>query len=53
MFAYVFMFVSGCLSNILARTHACVHTHVEREYRLDVGVREQERGIGSSADGAD
>ena len=51
MFAYILMCVSGCLSKILARTHACIHTHVGRDDRLDVGVREQEGGSSSSADG--
>ena len=48
MFAYILMCVSGCLSKILARTHACIHTHVGREDRLDGGG---EGGSGTSADG--
>ena len=35
-------------------THSCMHnqyTHVGRDDRLDVGVREQHGGIGTSADG--
>jgi hypothetical protein len=40
---------------MLARTHACVHTHVGRDDRLDVDVQfmedHQERGSSTSADG--
>jgi hypothetical protein len=51
MFAYILIRVSGCLSNILARTHAYIHTRVGREDRLDGGREEQ--GSGSSADEGD
>ena len=63
MFAYILMCVSGCLSKMLARTHACIYTHVgrddrldciiprKRRFSLDVGLREEERVSGTSADG--
>ena len=41
MFASMLICVSGCLSKILARTQAYIHTHVARDDRLDVGVRVQ------------
>ena len=39
-FANILICVSGCPSKMLARTHVCIHTHVGRDDRLDVGVRQ-------------
>ena len=36
---------------MLARTHACIYTHVGRDDRLDGGLREEGGGSITSADG--